>query len=580
MPPATPAAEEADVDARLRAEVERRLAMAPAMMHSANDQGILRFVSDAWLAKLGYDRSEVLGRILTDFLSERSRDFAMNVVRPQLFRTGRCENVEYQMVRRDGGVIDVLLSAVTHRDPVSGELLTIAVVTDVTALNEARRAQGESEARYRLLADNSSDLIMLVHRDGRREYVSPASFALLGYTPDEMRAIRTAESLHPDEAERVLATLREEPGRTLEPYRMRRKDGSYVWVETSGRAVDAGDHAGLRLVIIRDIEQRVRAEQLVKDSEARYRLLADNSGDMVFHLGTDMRRTYVSPACRDVLGYEPEEMIGANPATKVHPEDAPRVALALQSLISGEAERCTVVNRNQHRDGRWLWVEAQLRALKDPETGHVTGIVGAVRDISARKAIEDALAEANARLQALADQDSLTGLANRRAFDAALAREHQRARRENRDLALIMIDVDRFKAFNDIYGHPAGDDCLRRVALAIADTIARPGDLAVRYGGEEFAVLLPHTDEAGAAVIAERISQAVLGLAIPHSANAAGVVTVSAGVAAQPCAQAKPGMLVDSADRALYRAKDFGRNAVIRASEVAPGVPAIPSAVA
>jgi diguanylate cyclase (GGDEF)-like protein len=216
-------------------------------------------------------------------------------------------------------------------------------------------------------------------------------------------------------------------------------------------------------------------------------------------------------------------------------------------------------------------VEAQLRALKSPENGAVTGIIGALRDISVRKAVEDELAEANRRLRALAGQDSLTGLANRRAFDEALAREHLRSRRGKTPLGLIMIDVDHFKRFNDLYGHLAGDDCLRCVGAAIGEAVLRPGDVAARYGGEEFAVLLPGTDEAGAAVAAERIRKAILDLTIRHTANPNEIVTVSAGVASLSCVDIEADRLIEAADLALYRAKDSGRNAVMCASALKGG---------
>jgi diguanylate cyclase (GGDEF)-like protein/PAS domain S-box-containing protein len=318
-------------------------------------------------------------------------------------------------------------------------------------------------------------------------------------------------------------------------------------------------------VIIRNIEQRMVAEQRLRDSEARYRLLADNSTDMVFQLDQDLVRRYVSPACRELLGYEPEEMIGIKPVSMAHPDDAPRLSLVFQTLMSGRADRQSIINRIRHHDGRWIWVEAQFRALKDPESGATTGIIGALRDVSGRKAVEDELAEAHRRLQARAAQDGLTGLANRRAFDEALAKEHRRAKREKKALSLVMIDVDRFKGFNDRYGHPAGDDCLRQVAAAIAET-------AARYGGEEFAVLLPDTDEAAAEVIAERILQAVWSLKIRHEGNLEGVVTISAGVASVDWVEANGVLetLIHNADRALYRAKNGGRNAVTRASTSPP----------
>ena len=572
-PLVTPTGRDEEFETRLRIKLEHWTAVTPAMLHSIDENGLLMSVSDAWLAKLGYARDEVLGRRSSDFLTAESREHAVRNVLPEFFRLGRCENVQYQMVCKDGSVIDVFLSAVLDNDTSGRGRMSRAVITDVTTLKETKRQLAESEARYRFLAENSTDLILLVGADGRRTYASAASKALLGYEPEEMLAIRSQDAIHPDDTKRVLSILANgwSDGRRVVhtvSYRLRHKDGGYVWVETTGQTVDIAGERDQRLVIIRNIEQRMRAEQRLRNSEARYRLLADNSTDMVLQLDQDLVRRYVSPACRELLGYEPEEMIGIKPVSVAHPDDAPRLSLVFQTLMSGRADRQSIISRIRHRDGRWIWVEAQFRALRDPESGAATGIIGSLRDVSARKIVEDELAEANRRLQALAVQDGLTGLANRRAFDEALAKEHRRARREKKPLSLVMIDVDRFKAFNDRYGHPAGDDCLRRVAAAIAETAGRPGDIAARYGGEEFAVLLPDTDEATAEVVAERILQAVGDLNIRHEANFEGVITISAGVASVEPAEVsgEPEALIHNADQALYRAKDGGRNAVIRAS--------------
>lgn len=170
----------------------------------------------------------------------------------------------------------------------------------------------------------------------------------------------------------------------------------------------------------------------------------------------------------------------------------------------------------------------------------------------------------NGELEALASEDSLTGLCNRRKFDTTLDHEFMRAVRNRSSLALIMIDVDRFKQFNDRYGHPAGDECLRKIAGVLKGIPGRVSDMASRYGGEELAVLLPETDATGAHTIAERIRTEIEALAIPHAANPGGVVTVSAGVSSlRPTLHdSNPGMLVHAADQALYDAKAQGRNRV------------------
>jgi len=158
----------------------------------------------------------------------------------------------------------------------------------------------------------------------------------------------------------------------------------------------------------------------------------------------------------------------------------------------------------------------------------------------------------------------LTGVANRRAFDRQLDLEWRRSLRERRPIALLLLDVDGFKPYNDAYGHPAGDACLHKMSAVLRDAAHRPNDLAARYGGEEFAVLLPGTTPEGALAVAEGIRRQVESLAIPHAAStAAEVVTVSVGVASvMPSPEERPDALVAAADAALYRAKSDGRNRV------------------
>ncbi|KAB0495618.1 sensor domain-containing diguanylate cyclase [Pseudomonas vancouverensis] len=171
------------------------------------------------------------------------------------------------------------------------------------------------------------------------------------------------------------------------------------------------------------------------------------------------------------------------------------------------------------------------------------------------------LIESNRNLEGLALEDALTGLANRRQLDLFIDAELGRARRHGSDLALLMLDVDHFKAYNDCYGHLTGDDCLRQVSAIITANIERPGDLAARFGGEEFAVVLPGTDYVGAFLVAEKIRKAVQDAAIAHSDSPLGVITVSLGISA--CGtdtQIEAQALIGAADKALYVAKTSGRN--------------------
>lgn len=172
-----------------------------------------------------------------------------------------------------------------------------------------------------------------------------------------------------------------------------------------------------------------------------------------------------------------------------------------------------------------------------------------------------ALQAANTRLSSLANLDGLTQIANRRQFDSYFAHQWQLLNRSETPLSLLMCDVDHFKLFNDTYGHQAGDECLKQVAIAIRESASRDGDLAARYGGEEFAVILPNTPKQGAIAIATKICDAVRDLRIPHSSSSHGYVTISIGVATViPCPRFDPDQLIAIADDALYCAKHHGRN--------------------
>jgi diguanylate cyclase (GGDEF)-like protein/PAS domain S-box-containing protein len=406
-------------------------------------------------------------------------------------------------------------------------------------------APASNAAFFKRLVEDQTELVSLATPEGELTFVNRAYARWQGRQAHELLGRSLLEFVPPKDRAAVsehLQTVRKLEGSVEADCQMVLPDGQTRWI--------AWTHRGLT------------------EAEGRYRLLAEQSADMVLELDLDLVRRYVSPACREIFGYDPEELIGAKSGAMSHPDDAENLGQALQSLLDGRVDRHAVVCRRRHRDGRWIWVEIGYRTLKDPRTGAPTGIIGTVRDVTARKIIEDQLAEVTQRLEALAQQDALTGLANRRAFDDALSREYGQARRRDESLGLIMIDVDVFKSFNDRYGHPAGDECLRRVAEAITASLRRPGDLAARYGGEEFVVLMPETDEAGTAMIGERIRQAVLQLQIEHPAGAHRVVTVSVGAASigPDDFESGPETAIHRADHALYTAKRRGRNAVVRAS--------------
>lgn len=318
-------------------------------------------------------------------------------------------------------------------------------------------------------------------------------------------------------------------------------------------------------VLVRQLQRGQHMAAALIEKEAHFRLLAEGSSDMVTRIGLDERLRYVSPSSMRVVGWRANQLIGTPALAGINPEDLPQVQAVVDAMKRGETEEARLVYRNSHRENGEVWLESTMRVTRK-DNGRVDGVVAISRDITEHKKLET-------RLETLAIEDSLTGLANRRRFDERLKEEWARAYRDRSSLALLMIDVDQFKSYNDEYGHPAGDACLRLVAQIIAAETQRPGDLAARYGGEEFAMLLPNTDAAGCARIGDRIRRAIREAGLAHTTNhATGCVTASLGGAAcRPALERTAGVvsLVEAADQALYAAKETGRNRLMMSGEVA-----------
>ena len=286
-----------------------------------------------------------------------------------------------------------------------------------------------------------------------------------------------------------------------------------------------------------------------------------------FVLDTSARVMIWNRACERLTGVAAAEVVG----TREHwrsffEEQRPTLADQLLAERGGDvawAPRPTP-GQGQHlsaenwcdmpRVGRRRYLAADASPIFD-ERGRLAAVVETLRDMTDEKLAQIALEQ-------LATRDGLTGLANRRCFDDTLHAEWARALRQRQPLSLLMVDVDNFKAYNDANGHLGGDECLKRIASAVAAEM-RANDLVARYGGEEFAVILPNQSLKGAASVAERIRQRVEQLRVPNSAAPGEHVTVSIGAAtAIAAADNSASELVATADAALYRAKHMGRNRI------------------
>lgn len=301
--------------------------------------------------------------------------------------------------------------------------------------------------------------------------------------------------------------------------------------------------------------ERARMMSRLRASELRYRMLADYSHDVVVRMRADGQRLYVSPSAKDILGWEPDEMIGTR-WDLVHPDDRAKQRQVMREVIaSGAAD--TSIYRVRHKDGHYVWIEAVTRPIPSADREGAMDIIYSGRNVSRRIAAEQALQASQRELEAMARVDSLTGLANRRQFDERLALALTRLRRRRQAIALMYMDIDHFKRINDGHGHAAGDVVLRVFGQRLAACM-RSGDLAARLGGDEFVVLI---EDAAAPTDAEAIARKVIATmadgitfdrAILH-------VTTSIGIAFCPDSSAAHA-LMSAADAALYAAKEAGRN--------------------
>jgi diguanylate cyclase (GGDEF)-like protein/PAS domain S-box-containing protein len=346
--------------------------------------------------------------------------------------------------------------------------------------------------------------------------------------------------------------------------------GKFKWDNQASRLLLLALAGAVCVVIVRQSRGYRKAAIQSFDSEERFRALLEAAPDAMVIVDRSGVIVLVNTQTEKLFGYLRAELTG-QPVEMLISEELRESHVGHRATFHAE-HRARAMGSGlelyaRRKDGGIFPVEVSLSPLEIEQGSLVSSTI---RDVTERRRLEYELREANAELSRLADLDALTGLANRRLFDRRLVAEWSRAARLNRHLrfpvALVLLDVDHFKAFNDQYGHLAGDACLRRVAEALSAATHREGDLAARFGGEEFAFLLPGTDEDGAWTIAEAVRREIEGLAIQHGAPGAGpTLTISAGVAAlTPLPDMVPDQLVQAADLALYSAKALGRNRAAR----------------
>lgn len=312
-------------------------------------------------------------------------------------------------------------------------------------------------------------------------------------------------------------------------------------------------------------------------SEERLRFALEGTGDGIWDWNIATNEVFFSKRWKEMLGFAEDEIKGSLNEWKerVHPDDIAKVLQDVQAHFDGKTEIYTNEHRARCKDGTYKWIFDRGVVAERDENNHPIRMVGSHTDISEPKRIEAELIIAKEQAEAanialklksdelkkLSMHDGLTRIPNRRYFDEVYEKTYKEAVRESKSLAIMMIDVDHFKNFNDHYGHAQGDECLIKIADALQKSLKRPSDFVARYGGEEFVVLLDDVDEDGMKTVAENLVNSIRKLNIPHAfSSAAPYVTISVGAAFSHAPSDKKKELLKRADEAMYRSKESGRD--------------------
>jgi diguanylate cyclase (GGDEF)-like protein/PAS domain S-box-containing protein len=303
----------------------------------------------------------------------------------------------------------------------------------------------------------------------------------------------------------------------------------------------------------------------VVESEGVYKTLLESTRAIPWKIDwATMQFSYIGPQIEALLGWAQDSWLTVEDwATRIHEDDRDTVVqfCVAQSKAGVDHE---ADYRALTRDGGYVWIRDVVHVVRKDD-GEVDCLIGFMFDISERKRAEEELLRLHRELEQLSLTDGLTGIANRRLFDQRLETEWVVSQRSGQPLSLIVLDLDYFKQYNDVNGHVAGDECLKRIAAVLSDIARRPRDVVARFGGEEFILLLPETDQVAARGMAQLCARAIVDLGIAHGASTVSeYVTASLGVGTAVAAGAYGTArgFVDVVDRELYAAKHHGRNRI------------------
>ena len=503
------------------------------------------FVNQTMADMLGYSIESLRGCSLFDFMDVADRGTAMRAI--ERHRLGTSGQHEFKFRHKNGGELWTLCNAHPLINEDSSYIGVFAMLSDISARKRAELALSQSESNLRALTENANVGILVNYR-GAHVFANNQLLKMLGYTMEELRMTGVRELVHPQEYDKVIARFRERmQGKSAIPIYetvFLTKDGRDIPVEiTATKTIWQGEPAGL--VFLHDISERRRTEaQMRKLSSA-----VEHTADSVLITDRDGVIEYVNPAFERTTGYTRDQVLGQKPdLLKSGKHNAEFYQGLWDTIMAGEVFSEVFINR--HKDGRLYYEEKTITPLKDA-CGHVSHFIATGKDVTER-------AQAQERLRHMAQHDALTGLPNRMLLLDRLKQALVRTRWHRRIVALLFVDLDRFKTINDTLGHETGDVLLQQLAIRFSSSV-REGDTVARFGGDEFVILLEdvtHINDIGS--VARKV---LLALAPPFEIAGRGLyITASIGISMCPNDGEDATALLKNADLAMYRAKEMGKN--------------------
>ena len=530
------------------ASAHASLEHAPLGYAHVTPDGYFAYANRRLCQLLGYEQSEIVGKFVGDFTYAPDRGIGSSARRALLAGEADSRTDVKRYLRRNGVVIWVRRWLSVVRSAGGAPLYMVMALDDITDTKLTAE-------RHRAIFENAAVGITHVDLAGVLVDANDKFCEMLGYTRAELcgREVRTIT--HADDyghgASFRMRVVQGETGAITSEKRFIRKDGAIIWARRTMSVVRDNVGAPVFIIsVVEDVSERKRAEEALRLSEQILRATFSQAGVGILISAPDLRILQVNDKYCDMLGYSRDEMLGMTVKGINSPDDMAEVIVNRERLMRGELDHASRERLLVRKDGTRIWVAHWTSLVRDQQ-GTAQHFVTVAQDIRERK-------EAEEQLKQLAHYDVLTNLPNRVLFYERLKSELAEALRLDSPMAVLFIDVDRFKYVNDTLGHAAGDKLLQQVGDRLSHAV-RARDTVGRLGGDEFAVVAAQLKEAGDA---RRVAQKIIA-AFNEPLDVDGMelfVTASVGVTLCPADSTDPDVLIRNADAAMYRAKELGRN--------------------